>query len=55
MFASFAARIAVAVTGFALLLGHDARRAVVALVGLLVVRTVAVRRGHRAAVTSEGG
>jgi F1F0 ATPase subunit 2 len=51
---SLVGRIAVAVTGFVLLLGGDARRAIVALVGFLAVRTVAVRRG-RVVVTPGGG
>lgn len=55
VFASFVARIAVAVTGFVLLLGGDTRRAVVALIGFLAVRTVAVRRGRSAVPTPEGG
>lgn len=55
MAASFAVRIAVAATGLVLLIGDDARRALVALVGFLAVRTVAVRRGRRPAVAPEGG
>jgi F1F0 ATPase subunit 2 len=54
VFASFVARIAVAVAGFVVLLGGDARRAVVALVGFLAVRTIAVRRGRDAATAKAG-
>ena len=56
---SFAARAAVAVAGFVLLLAGDARRAAVALVGfvavrIVAVRTVAVRRDPTGAATPEG-
>ena len=53
-FASFALRMSVAVAGFALLLDGDARRAAVALVGFLVVRTLAVWRGQVRPGTAEG-
>jgi F1F0 ATPase subunit 2 len=51
---SFAARLALAAAGFALLLGGDARRGVATLLGFVAVRLVAVRRTRPASVVSGG-
>ena len=52
--ASFVVRLGLAAAGFALLQNGDPRRLAVALVGLLVVRAIAVRR-TRTALTPAGG